>query len=476
MKVAGSGEWRILLVDDEPQILAANQAILRGAGYDNIITLEDGNQVVPLLNIPGPEIGIIVLDLHMPIVSGAELLPLLSADFPHIPVIVMTGVDQIETAVECIKAGAVDYLVKPVESSKFVSVIRRALEIYNLRREVEALKQHLLSGSLKSNDAFYAIITRSRKMQAIFQYVEAVAPSAAPVLITGETGVGKELIAKAIHKQSGRAGKFVPVNVAGLDDDMFSDTLFGHKKGAFTGAVQAREGLVERAENGTLFLDEIGDLNASSQVKLLRLLQENTYYALGSDVERKSNARIVVATNRGLQSMLKDGLFRKDLYYRLCSHSIDIPPLRERAEDVPLLISHFAADASEKANKESPEIPPELIALLTGYAFPGNVRELQTLIFDAVMRSRSRILNMESFAHIAAALTPPAGTSLPPLKQRETDTCLLEEIFGHFPTLSEIETYMQDEALRLSGGNQRIAAAYLGLTRQTFNKRLRRAD
>ena len=217
-------------------------------------------------------------------------------------------------------------------------------------------------------------------MYSIFQYVETIARTALPVMITGETGVGKEMIASAIHKLSGREGAFVPVNIAGLDDHLFSDTLFGHRRGAFTSADSSRKGLIEQASNGTLFLDEIGDLHVESQVKLLRLLQEGKYYPLGADVPKSSNARTVVATNREIQFLRDSESFRNDLYFRLQSHHIHLPPLRERTGDIPLLVAHFLESAAERLDQEIPTPAPELLTLLETYQFPGNVRELQGMV------------------------------------------------------------------------------------------------
>ena len=234
-------------------------------------------------------------------------------------------------------------------------------------------------------------------MHATFKYIDAIARNDLPVLITGETGVGKELIAAAIHKLSGREGEFVSVNIAGLDDHLFSDTLFGHRKGAFTGADIPRKGLIERAANGTLFLDEIGDLHVESQVKLLRLLQESSYYALGDDFARLSNARLVFATNRENEFLSNPETFRADLYYRLQPHHIHLPPLRERLADIPMLFVHFLESAAARLEKQTPTPPPELITLLGTYHFPGNIRELEGLIRDAVSQHKSGVLSTASF-------------------------------------------------------------------------------
>lgn len=290
----------ILLVDDEPAILKATALMLKGHGHDSVLTAQDSREVMSIL--AAQPVSVVVLDLYMPQISGQELLPQIIAAYPHISVIVMTALDETQSAVECMRAGAFDYLVKPVESARLVATVSKALEVSALSSEMSSLKEYLLTDRLKYPEAFSSIVTRDKRMRSIFQYVEVIAPSQLPVLITGETGVGKDMLAKAIHSVCRCKGQFVAVNVAGLDDNMFSDTLFGHKRGAFTGADQARDGLLARASGGTIFLDEIGDLSDLSQIKLLRLLQEQEYYPVGSDVTRKSTARVVLATNKPLKS------------------------------------------------------------------------------------------------------------------------------------------------------------------------------
>ena len=459
----------VLLIDDEPEILLSSSVILRSTGIKNVLTLDDSRQILPLLS--EQNVAVIVLDLSMPYISGNELLTEINHRFPHIPVIIMTATNELDTAVECMKAGAFDYLVKPVEKDRFVSSIKRAIEMFALQDEVSSLKQRLLTDQLQNDAAFSSIITNSKKIRAIFQYVEVIAGTQQPVLITGETGVGKELIARAIHDLSGCSGAFVAVNVAGLDDTMFSDTLFGHKRGAYTGADDVRDGMIAQASGGTLFLDEIGDMNESSQVKLLRLLQEQKYYSLGSDVPKQSDARIIVATNHNIQRLISTGKLRKDLYYRLRAHQIYIPPLRERREDIPLLLDHFLGVAARALKKKKPTPPRELVILLSNYHFPGNVRELQSMVFDAVARHKSGILSMISFKEIVGHEYPsPKPVLLPQTK----DTSLLSGIFGKFPTLKEAENHLISEALKLSNGNQGIAASLLGITRHALNKRLNR--
>lgn len=455
----------IVLVDDEEEILFSYSVMMQGAGFGNVLTCADSRELMPLL--AGHDVGAVVLDLQMPHLSGKELLDRITAEYPNLPVIIVTAANQLETAVACMKAGAFDYQVKPVEVSRLVAGVRKAMEINSLRREIASLRESLLSGRVRNRGAFADIITRSPKMESLFSYLEAAAISDQPVLITGETGVGKELVARSVHALSGAAGAFVAVNSAGLDDLMFADTLFGHRKGAFTGAGEARDGMIARAAGGTLFLDEIGDVSSGSQVKLLRLLQEGEYHPLGSDRPQLSRARFVVATNQNLDSLMAAGAFRKDLYYRLCAHQVNIPPLRERKEDIPLLLEFFLQKAAASLQKEKPPYRPELLASLASYHFPGNVRELKAMVFDAMTRHKGGSLSPELFREaIGAKISRTADSPLPAAADRDF------AVTGRFPTLKEMEEYLVTEALQISGGNQGAAAMLLGLTRQALNKRL----
>ncbi len=465
---AGFSAPEIVLVDDEPEILFSSTVMLRRAGLDNVRTVEDSRNLLP--SLAEHEAGVIVLDLQMPYISGKELLGEIAGMYPHVPVIIVTAANELETAVSCMKAGAFDYMVKPTEPSRFVAGVRKALEMNALRREVSSLRESLLTGRLKDESAFAAIRTRNGKMRAIFGYLEAIATTDQPVLITGETGVGKELAARAVHDLSRKIGEFVAVNVAGLDDLMFSDTLFGHRRGAFTGAERAREGMIAKASGGTLFLDEIGDLSPASQVKLLRLLQEGEYHPLGSDAAISSSARIVVATNRELDDLMPGGNFRKDLYYRLCAHQVRIPPLSERPEDIPLLLEDFLQEAATALKKKKPAYPPELVCYLIAYHFPGNVRELKAMVFDALARHRGGVLSMGSFKKIIEKGSPSNGRLSVPSPGRGENF----NLSGKLPTLKEMEEYLVTEALRRSNGNQGASACLLGISRQALNKRLNR--
>jgi len=457
----------ILLVDDESRLLKASQLLLMSKGFKNVFAISNSLDVLDYMQ--ENEVAVVVLDLYMPNLNGIDLLPKIIHEHPRTPVVVMTAVDETETAVNCMKRGAFDFLVKPVETDRLVATITKAIEHRVIRLELDTLRERFLSESLENAEAFSPIVTASNKMHNIFRYMEVIAPSRQPVLICGETGVGKELFARAMYRLSGCQGDFVAVNVAGLDDMVFSDTLFGHKKGAFTGADQTRDGLISKASNGTLFLDEIGDLSDQSQIKLLRLLQEKEYYAVGSDNPSSSSARILLATNHDLLKLIEEKRFRKDLYYRLSTHRLMIPPLRERIADIAPLVDHFLEEAASIFGKKIPTPPSELITLLETYPFPGNVRELESMVHDAVARHSSGILSMESFSMaIGVSRNPNSRTPLTSSPEGSFDS-----FFGHFPTIHEVEEFMISEAMRRSKGNQGIAANLLGMTRQTLNKRLK---
>jgi len=433
-----------------------------------VITIEDSREVMTLLG--EQEVGVMVLDLTMPHLSGHALLEQVAANHPDLPVIVMTATNDLDIAVQCMQAGAVDYLVKPVENTRLVSSIRRALETRAFRAEVLSLKDRMLADTPHQREPFAEIITQDRAMFAIFRYLEAIAPSPEPVLITGETGTGKELIASALHRLSKRRGDIVAVNVAGLDDTLFSDTLFGHARGAYTGADRVREGLVVGAAEGTLFLDEIGDLTVASQVKLLRLLQDGAFYPLGADRPRQSRARVVVATNSDVAKQMAAGAFRKDLYYRLRTHHLNLPPLRNRKSDFPLLVNHFVEQAARVLAKPEPVVPQALYQLLSAYHFPGNIRELQAMVFDAVTRHAGTTLSLQSFKE-AISVAAPFAAEVETVHGRPSLGTLFPE---RLPTLAEGEEMLVAEALARAGGNQGVAAGILGISRQALNKRLSR--
>ena len=458
--------FSVLLVDDEAPWLRSLSMTLEGPGaINNIILCGDSRQVMAILD--EREVGLVLLDLTMPHLSGEELLRMIAQEHPEIAVIVMSGMNQIETAVSCMKLGAFDYLVKTVEEDRILDSVRRAIRMQELQRENREMRSRFLNDRLEHPEAFADIVTNNKTMRSAFQYIEAVAKSTQPILITGESGVGKELVARAVHTLSRGRGPLVSVNVAGLDDNVFADTLFGHTKGAFTGANEARSGMVEQAAEGTLFLDEIGDLSLLSQVKLLRLLQEGEYYPLGSDMPRQLKARIVVATHQDLAEKRAAGQFRKDLFYRLRAHHVHLPPLRERGDDLPLLLDHFLEEAAQALGKKKPTYPKELLTLLANYSFPGNLRELRSMAYDAVSVHTSRMLSMNTFIR---AMEEQGGE--PRKDAAATDHKIFSD-WEQLPSLGEVVDQFVAEVMRRSDNNQTIAARVLGISQPALSKRLK---
>ncbi|TYT75455.1 sigma-54-dependent transcriptional regulator [Desulfobotulus mexicanus] len=453
----------ILVVEDEAHSRNTYRILLRQAGFENIHLLDRGDAVLPFLE--KNSVACILLDLNLPGTNGETLLPRIHEEYPHIPVLILTGVHFVETAVRCMQKGAFDFMTKPVERERLLVGVRKALEVRDLADTTRRF-QGGRSEKLKYPELFAPIITRSSAMENLFHYMEAVAPSSLPVLITGETGTGKELIAQVLHRLSGRTGEFVGCNIAGLDEALISDTLFGHERGAFTHAEKKREGLVARAKNGTLFLDEIGEMPSQTQVKLLRFLQEGDYLPVGADKPRRSSARILAATNRHPETMKEGKGFRKDLFYRLAPHSIHLPPLRERPEDIPLLLEHFSRQAAMDMNLPFPKIEKNLVQVLQKHDFPGNIREFQGLVHDAVGKSRGRPLCPDHF-NLPETLT---------VKSKKDDDFNHDHAFlplDPFPTLADAEASLILEALHREKGNQTRAAELLGISRQTLNRKLR---
>ncbi len=461
-------EYPVLIVDDEDNALESFEITLNSSGIENIVLCNDSRKVLSLLK--SRKFEIVMLDLTMPYITGEELLPLIVQDYPETPVIVITGDIEVETAVKCMQVGAFDYMVKPVEEKRLISGVKRGIDRNRLHRENKNLKQQFLYGKPANPDAFSGIITRNATMLSIMKYIDVIGGSPEPVLLTGETGVGKELFARAVYDVSRRKGEFVPVNVAGLDDTIFSDTLFGHLKGAFTDAYQSRRGLIEQAAGGTLFLDEIGDLSHSSQVKLLRLLQEHEYFPIGSDIPRYTDAHIVASTNRDIEKLLESGQFRKDLYYRLDVHHVHIPPLRKHRDDILLLVDFFLEEAAKQYDKKKPTPPRELFILLENYSFPGNIRELRAMIYNAVSAHTSGVLSMQGFRKIIDSKQK-ANRDLSEEKMPEEGWLR----FSHpLPTLKQAESLLIREALKQAKGNQTITAGLLGITRQTLINKLKK--
>jgi DNA-binding NtrC family response regulator len=468
-----SGGFSILVVDDEDYVRASIISALKSAGIGNVVAASEPVEAMEV--IASRDVGIVFLDLSMPVMSGEELLKRIREEQPGIAVVVVTGNRDIDKAVECMRAGASDYMVKPVERERLIATVRRLIEHQELLRENEEIKERLLSAKDPRNAAFSAIATADARMLQVMGYVDAIARSSHPVLVTGETGVGKELFSRAVHAVSGRKGELVAINAAGLDDALFADLLFGHRKGAYTGADSDLEGLIDKAKDGTLFLDEIGDLSPASQLKLLRVIETGEYFPLGSDLMRRGKARFVVATNRDLDAAVASGHFRRDLYYRLRAHRVRIPPLRERLGDLPLLVERFIAEAAAELDKEPPVAPEELYPLLRSYSFPGNVRELQSMVFEAVNAATTRALPLPVFKDAMGDAQSEQRRS--PERSAGADGTEQDGpaiIFPNpLPSAGELTALLFDEALKRAGGNQSVAARLLGVSPQAVSKRLK---
>ncbi len=443
----------ILIVDDEPQARLAIATALELAGHGTCA--EAGSLAEARLAIAAREPDLVLLDLTLPDGSGETLLGELAAEHPGLPVIVITGINDVATAVRCMRSRAIDYLVKPLDPAGLDGAVRRALRTSELAQENRRLSRLVHVDAPSQPDAFVGLITADVEFSRLMLYAEIVAPGSQAVLISGETGTGKELMARALHRLSGRKGRFVAVNVAGLDDTMFADTLFGHRRGAFTGAAGDRPGLVREADGGTLFLDEIGDLAEASQVKLLRLLQEGEYYPLGADQPRRSSARILAATHRDLDAWMAEGRLRRDLYYRLHAHHLHLPPLRQRPGDIRLLLHHYVTIAARDLGLPAPPVTPAVVRVAQGNPWPGNVRELIAVIHDAVGRGRGLALDPDRFG------PPPAEVEIP-------------FVFpATLPTLDGMRDLLVAEALRRTDGDLVEASRLLGMSRWGLSKRLR---
>lgn len=457
----------ILIVDDDAAFLDGARRALLSHGMGNVSLLQESGQVLQALATGA--YNVLLLDWVMPHPSGADLLSEIVRHYPDIPVIIISGVRDLENVVSCIKQGAYDYITKPLDTTRLVSVVQNAAKSSELDARNRKLTGYLLGEPLSDPENFSDIITCNERMLSIFKVIETLARSSQPVLITGETGVGKELIAHAIHKCSGLSGRMVTVNAAGLDDTMLADTLFGHKKGAYTGATESRGGLIEQAKGGTLFLDEIGDLSIASQIKLLRLLQQNEYYRLGSDVLHKSDARIIAASNADFSALMAAGTFRSDLYYRIKAHALHIPPLRERPEDIIPLVQHFVEQTAQTLRRKPPELSPLLRQALVSYSFPGNVRELINMAHDAVTHNRKRTLVVDDFPGVTAGAAPCRNV----VRRIGSNQFALHAIFPNFPAVDEVEAMLIEEAFRLSCGNRTATANMVGLSRQTLRRKLK---
>ncbi len=455
----------IVIIDDDVNILTSLDMLLDSEGFETIETFETGKAGIDFIR--NNAVDVVLLDLNLPEISGLEILQIIKKEKPILPVIIITGQNDIGTAVEIMKSGAFDYLAKPNDIGRVTVSVQNALKLGELENSLIMLKNEFFKDDLDFPDCFNSIITANPAMYKIFHYMEAIRNSNQPVLISGETGVGKELIAGALHCLSQCSGDFVPVDVSFYDSAMLTDVLFGHVKGAYTGADIHRGGLVKAAKGGSLFLDEIGDLSIEAQNVLLRFIQEKEFRQGGDDKLQHTDARIFLATNRNLKELVEEGKFRKDLYYRLETHNIQIPPLSRRNGDIPILTKFFAEKSCRDLGRSDVDIPEDFLQMLNYYNFPGNVRELQNLIYNAVTLASDNKLTTDSIRFKIDS-------------GYEADNGSIDrfQVFGinNLPTLKEAEQLLVDEALKRTDNHQGRAAVMLGISRQALNKRIRQKD
>ena len=456
----------ILFVDDEPAIGLILQDTLERLGHQ-----ATGATNVPeaLAALAQRDIDLIISDYRMPGMSGLDLLELLRDEGRDIPLIMLTGHATIEHAVAAIKAGASDYITKPLQTEQLEHAVNQALELTRLKRENQALRQEVMEIRAERE-----IVAKSAVMRRVLQTVSTAAPTRATVLLQGESGTGKELFARSIHDQSDRRDRaFVKLNCAAMPEGLVESALFGHEKGAFTGAIKRVEGAFERANGGTLLLDEITEMRLDLQAKLLRVLQEQEFERVGGTTTIKVDVRIVATTNRNLEQAVESGEFRRDLFYRLSVLPIPIPPLRERSEDIPLLAHHFAQRAAADQGREITAIAPDAIALLQRYDWPGNVRELQHAAERAVILTPGPVLMASSFEPIRVSVTgrksPFLGVAIGPASDKSDGSVMLTTL-----NIDEAETVLIERALQATGGNKTKAAELLGLTDRTLRNKLAR--
>ena len=445
-----AGQNRILIVDDEQNIRALFQRILEKKGYD-VHCAATGEEALEKLETE--LFDVVVSDLKMPGMSGLDLLSRGRALNPTMPFIMLTAFGTVHSAVEAMKEGAYDYLIKPIDTEEFKLVIEKALELHRLQREVARLRSQL-----ELDVDFQQIVGQSKSMRAVFRLIRMVAKSNATILIQGESGTGKELIARAVHQNSARsAGPFVAIDCASLPETLLESELVGHVRGAFTGAVSNKKGLFVEAHDGTILLDEIGDTTMAFQSKLLRALQENEVRPVGTSKSVKVDVRVIAATNKDLNKEVEKRTFREDLFYRLAVVPVHLPPLRDRREDIPLLIDHFIKKSCKENELDPKKISAQGMRQLMEYQWPGNVRELENLIARAVLISSGPEITPEFLFPLAAA----SGARDLPLPQAAKTA------------LQIIERQKIIQALQEMKGNRSRAARLLGISRAAFYKKLR---
>ncbi|HUX12766.1 MAG TPA: sigma-54 dependent transcriptional regulator [Spirochaetia bacterium] len=441
-------KFNVLVVDDEKNIREGLGRALELDGH-NVLLAADGEEALGYVN--DEDVDLVIADLKMPRVSGEEVLRSVAGSHPTVPVIILTGHGTIETAVKAMRDGAYDFLTKPVNLDRLSLLVKRALQTREL-----VLQHRALQDEVSKQRQFRNIIGKSNAMRKIFEVVQQVAPTKASVLITGESGVGKELIADAVHNLSQRGEKpFIKVHCAALSESLLESELFGHEKGSFTGAIARKRGRFELANTGSIFLDEIGEINQAVQIKILRVLQEKRFERVGGEETLDVDVRIISATNKDLKVEIASGAFREDLYYRLNVVNIHIPPLRERKEDIPLLIAAFLKEFAHEIGKQIEGLDPKARSALYSYSWPGNVRELRNCIESAVVMCKGNIITVDD---------------LPPSVGIDTDGNYIKIDLG--ASLADAEKEIIRSTLSLNKGNKSKTAEMLGIGRKTLHRKI----
>lgn len=442
---------KILVVDDEQSHRTMLKAVLTKEGYD-ISEADDG--ISAIRTVEAEAFDLILMDIRMTDMDGIEAIGEIKKMSPSIPVVMMTAYASVKTAVEALKSGAYDYLTKPLDIDELKILIKKALEHYRLQEENVFLKERLAD-----RFDFSRIIGKSRRMKELFENLSLIAPSDATILIYGESGTGKELVANAVHQNSPRAqNPFIKVSCAALPETLLESELFGHERGAFTGALNRKAGRFQLADGGTLFLDEVNVMSSATQVKLLRVLQEREFEPLGSTKTIHVDIRLIAATNKELEVEVKEGRFREDLFYRLNVVPIRLPPLRERKEDIPLLAEHFFKVYQEKNKRSIKGFLPKTVDTLMRYDWPGNIRELENVIERAVLLCRSEYIS---------------PIDLPPPLQETQGVEQLRVSISPGMTLEEVEREVIVQTLQETEGNRTQTAQILGISRKTLQNKLK---
>jgi two-component system NtrC family response regulator len=450
----------ILIVDDEKNYPLILSAVLQDVGYETL-TANSGMEALEILNHANADVDLVLTDMKMPVMDGIELLEKIKDINPHLPVMMMTAYGTVEKAVEAMQKGAYNYILKPFDNEGLIIFVKKAIDMY------QVVKDNLrLRDVVETRYNFGNIVGKSKRMQEVFELIKKMAPSSATVLIEGESGTGKELVAKSIHFNSPRKDKpFVAVNCSALSENLLESELFGHEKGAFTGAIAMKKGRFELADGGTLFLDEIGELSQNLQVKLLRVLQERAFERVGGTKPVPVNIRIIAATNKNLKHETEQGRFREDLYYRLNVLYLVLPPLRERVEDIRLLVDHMIEKyASERRpGLQVTGVDQEVDRLLYSYSWPGNVRELENAIERAMVLCPGNIIRVSDLPR--------------EFKKSISHSLQLEGISDNaklYETLDMVEKSMIERALAISGNVQSHAAELLGIGKSGLNQKIKK--